>query len=278
MIFPAGKRKNIDSFFNPLTDDPRSPSYEPELKKNVRKAEREARQANTQGVDNPNSVHYQPEMKKGNQERHEWAQVTTAEKISKDQQLNTCRKGCSIQTARGEGYSDIGGPVRHMHSQTNNSIWDPNVLSRIKSGETEVSRGEQIKAAIKDKEDQHEAMKKKNFHVNLDDFADAYKRGDFAKADSVNPHHASGASNHSNKISKREFSIFDFVDKQLQAKAEKADFNQLPEKTEGEMIAQSARDRREKKKKERSWESISANRSTKTALGAFFDKIRQVAK
>ena len=227
MIFPAGNRKNLETRFNPLTDNPRSPSYEPELKKNVKKANRD------------------------------WAQPTQASKLDASQK-NMLGRGSTIGSARAGGLSDVGGPVRQMHTATNNSIWDPKIQETIRKTET---TGESLhrKNAEADAAVKQIRQSDRNFHINKDEIIKGVREHGMPSAHSVsaNSAHATDSSNYGTKVPSHQISIFD-----QQA------FERLPAKTAGEAIHDAAKARQTKK--DRSWAQPTVAASTKQQLSALF--------
>ena len=265
MIFPSGNRKNLDTAFNPLRDDPRSPYYEPELKKNVKKAQQE--RAND--IEDPRSLDYQPEFRGKGKTRvaHEWAVAAQAAKMSGNKQ-SALNKGCSVASAQAGGLSDIGGTVRQMKSATSNSIWDNDVIERIKKGEGEVTKGEQIKADNQKLAEERQALRKQNFNIDLNDLKAALGRGDLQSGHRISTAHTpveSENSNYSKKIGGNQQSLFG-----------NRDYEAIPEKTVGETIKESAKARREKK--DRSWEKHSKAASTRQKLSSFFSNLEQTGE
>ena len=269
MIFPAGKRKNLDTQFNPLTDDPRSPYYQPELKKHVKQAQRE----NHNNVTDPRSIDYQPEMKRGQRVKHEWAQPVAATKMSGVKQ-GALNRSNSISSAAAGGLSDIGGPLRHMKSMTNNSIFDTQVFDRLAKSQTD---GEALSANLAKEAEARKQLKQsdRNFHIDTDVFLEALKSGILGKGNTVQNTgaHASDASNYSTKLSSHNMSIFDYVNPDLSPKATQNDFANLPVQTAGETIKQAASERRNKK--DGSWQTLTPAASSRQKLDNFFSTLKK---
>lgn len=233
MIFPSGKPRNNENLGLGETDsshDPRSPNYVPEFKKKAKK-ERD----------------------------RSWEQPAKQTTLDETKH-NIIRSAHSIQSARAGNLSDIGGPVRQMKSATANSIWDNNVLDRIKSGEVKLDQGERIAADNKARAEQREESRRAQFTIDKEAVKAAMKGSNTVTNTSA---HASDNSNYSTKVSKNQFSIFDKADK----------FENMSDPTSGEAIKQAAKQRREKS--DRSWETQKPNMTAKEKLSSFFDSLRK---
>lgn len=241
MIFPSGNSRNGQS--NPLIggdaakNDPRSPQYEPELKKNVRRAS----QANRQ------SFQEIAAQMKANREADPAAHAAV-------------RSAHSIGKANLGAVSDIGGGVKYLGSSTQNSIWNPTRISQIKA--EELTQGDRIKADNAKLAEQRQQARRQQFVIDPEALKAAMQSSSSVNSVPAHERGSEQAMSYKNRIAPHQMSIFD--------KPDKLDNMQSP--TNEVVIRQTAQARRNKS--DRSWEQVSGTTNTKHKLSALFQNLK----
>jgi hypothetical protein len=150
---------------------------------------------------------------------------------------------------------DIGGPKKYMGSQTNNSIWDNEIIEKLSkvpdNKEKTKTEVEDIKKMKKERKDQRineivEGLK--NTDTRKD--ANIVKMNDFEKPSLF-------------KRPKNAISIFDTLEG-------KNDFDRVPEKTDGEKMVERIK---ESKKKDKIWKDKQGIVSTSNIFNSMFDNM-----
>ena len=164
------------------------------------------------------------------------------------------RNGGSFLYA-GDGFAPDGGsPTKYMGANTNNSIWDSEVLTRLgekKTGDEIIKASREQKEEIKAKKRSRDKLENVEAAINVDTRKDSTilrHSGDYN--DDTNVHIPSNA-----------LSIFD----------NDRDFNRIPEKTAGEKMAEENRRPKEKDK-------TSVHRKPYTTSGIFDEMLKKLGK
>lgn len=155
----------------------------------------------------------------------------------------------SILSAGGSSIKDTGGPKKYVGSETQNSIWGSSVVENLIAT---ADGGERIKQEKKDLANIRENFQRER----LDSMVDSLNSTDTRKASSVSSigEFAGGTF----KSPSNSMSIFD-----------SADFERVPEKTNGEKMAESARTA---KAKDESWKTINKTQSPKSVFDKLFER------
>jgi hypothetical protein len=241
MIFPAGKPRNAAS--NPLGEtegqhDPRSPFYQPELKKDVRLASKANKAAFA-----------------------EIASKLAAVQKDDPQAYAAVRSAHSIGKANCGALTDIGGPVRQMKTHVSNSIWNPERLAQIK--DEELTRGEQIKSDNEKLAAQKQQLRREVFTIDPEAIKAAMRSSSSAINTSA---HATETSNYKAHVAAHQPRLFDVTNR----------LETMPELTPGEQIRVAAAERRQKK--DTSWQTVQGTTNTKQKLSAFFESLQKIKK
>jgi len=154
-----------------------------------------------------------------------------------------------ILSAGSGDITDIGGPTKQMGFNTNNSIWDTDVLSRLIDQETNKEKTQKQKERI-------EIFRNSLKDGRIDEMVESIQSTDTSKSSSVT---AMGEYNETRKYkaSNRNIGMFD-----------NEEFSDLPELTEGEKVSERAR---EQKEKDESWKDIKAATKLTNTLDNFFN-------
>lgn len=160
-------------------------------------------------------------------------------KTNNNDLINSTR-GSGILSAGVGTVSDMGGPNKYQGSQTNNSIWDSNILDEL----VDVKGNDE---KIKEEKQAVEKLRKGMRKEALDQLAKSISETDTRKDATVVK--SSEYNGSSYQTPKTNMSIFD------------ADFSNLPEETEGEKISKRAN---APKEKDESWKS-NGLKNTKTS-------------
>lgn len=180
-------------------------------------------------------------------------------KIAKQSKLERARhldnkdqitRGGKVMSAASGKISNLGGPKKYIGSQTKNSIWDSNVIDRLK----ETPDSKEISTSEKsDKEHLRKSMKKER----LDEMVDNLQKTDLRKDATLTNIGTFQGSNYNSP--KNSISIFD-----------SGDFERVPEKTDGEKMVE---ENRKPKEEDNSWKILSRAKTTKQALNSLFNQV-----
>jgi len=156
-----------------------------------------------------------------------------------------------IATARTGVITDKGGPKKYVGSETSNSIWDTDKTARLAKETDSKTRVQEEKAEIATNRRTAEQQR-------LNDLAEALKKTDQRKANSVTPMSSQQGSNY--KVPVGGLSIFDTKD-----------FDRVAEKTGGEKVSEEVAKRQAQK--DDSWKHDGRPVSTKDITNRLFDSL-----
>jgi len=155
------------------------------------------------------------------------------------------RAGSILSAGKGS-VSDFGGPSKYVGSQTSNSIWDSNVIENLASVK---DSGEKIKEENIQTKEKRKAIKEER----LEDMTKSLQETDMRKSNGVSNSGEFKGSKYN--MPQNNISIFD-----------NAEFERVPEKTEGEKIAE------KETTKDDSWKNLKGTTKTNDYLNKLFDK------
>jgi hypothetical protein len=158
----------------------------------------------------------------------------------------------SILSAGNGSITDTGGPKRFMGSESHNSIWDNDKLKDLKASEDNKEKTLKTTQRIKD-------IRNEMKQERMNELVEGLQSSDQRKASSVAKIESDDANDRNYKNPTRGISIFD-----------SAEFERVPEKTDGEKSAQNARAARTK---DESWKTIKGTVSTKSIVDSLFSKL-----
>ena len=239
MIFPSGNSRNAQS--NPLVGeseasrDPRSPHYQPEMKKDVRNRASRANRESFADI----------------------AAELAGKKKAEPAAYAAVRSAHSIGKANLGAVSDIGGGVKYLGSSTQNSIWNPTRIADIKA--EELTQGERIKAENKRLEETRQQHRREQFTIDPEALKAAMQSGSSINGSRATPE---VAPSYKNRVAAHQMSIFDKADK----------FDNIASPTNEVAIRAGAKARREKS--DRSWEQPTAPVTAKSKLSALFQNLK----
>jgi len=157
----------------------------------------------------------------------------------------------SIFSARTGKIKDTGGPARQMNTDSSNSIWDSQKLAKLFNTIDSKTKTKQDKEVIS-------ANKRANEQQRMDEMADSIKSTEQRNASSVSPMSNYSGSKYNNPS--LGISIFD-----------NDDFERVPDKTNGEIMAEETRKKRADK--DESWKKNGRRCNSKTIVNNLFDKL-----
>jgi len=157
----------------------------------------------------------------------------------------------SIFSARTGVIKDNGGPIKHIKSESSNTLWDSNKTSRLLQEVDSKTKTIQEKASISDNRRYAEKQR-------MDAIVDVLKSTDQTKASAVSSVGTFSGSNYKNRS--KDMSIFD-----------SKDFERLPEKTGGEQVKESNGSRYNQK--DDSWRGESKSIKSSDIVSDFFNKL-----
>jgi shikimate kinase len=147
-------------------------------------------------------------------------------KIENEKVINSIRSANSILSAGGGTIKEDGGPRKYIGAETQNSIWDTDVLKKLSTQKTNKEK------TIEEKE-HNQRVRNGIRQEELDKMVDALQETDTRKVCSVKEIEGSFSNNYN--VPKNSLSIFD-------TKV----FDNMPEKTAGEEMAEKVRKEKEK--------------------------------
>ncbi len=178
---------------------------------------------------------------------------------------NLLQSGKSVRSSRTGIISDNGGPSRQIKSETSNSIFDTEKLTRAVEELDSRTQTERLREAeVQARQDLRKSA--------LNKLTEQLSSVDQRKASSISPAGDQTVPEGSARFSKlsRNISIFDCLGK------EPEDFARLPEKTMGEKIAQNRRE--ESEKVDESWRSGGKVRTSKQVVNDLFDALMRTSE
>ena len=153
-------------------------------------------------------------------------------------------------SARTGDVTNIGGPKKHLGSQTGNSIWEPDRVEKLNGTKDNREKTIEDKAEI-------ESLRKSMKAGRLDEMVEAIKATDTRTDSSILSKPSFAGSNF--KKPQSGISIFD-----------NGDFERIPEKTEGEKMAEEVRKAPEP---DDSWKGIHKPKTANRAIDRIFDSL-----
>lgn len=156
-------------------------------------------------------------------------------------------RGSKVMSATSGKITNMGGPKKFMGSQTNNTLWNPDLVEKL--GEIPDSKERMIEEKAEN-ERYRKGMKKEQ----LDKMVDVLQNTDQRKTSTVVGMSTFQGSNYNTP--QNNMSIFD-----------KEDFERVPEKTHGEKIAEESR---KPKEKDDSWQHPT-RKTLKNSIDKFFE-------
>ena len=157
----------------------------------------------------------------------------------------------SVFSARTGKIKDIGGPSKQIKTESSNSIWDSQKLAKLFNTVDSKTKTKQDKEAIS-------ANKRADEQQRMTEMADSIKDTEQRNSSSVSPMSSYSGSKYNNPS--LGISIFD-----------NDDFERVPDKTNGEVMAEETRKKRADK--DESWKKNSRRCNSKTIVNNLFDKL-----
>jgi len=186
-------------------------------------------------------------VKKEIQEDKSSKVATKLQPCKKLDDKNMVFRGKKVMSAKSGVISDMGGPNKHLGSETSNSIWNTNTLKELKESQDNKQKTHLAKEALKNKRDETKE-KQLNQMVNALDSTDTRKDSTVLNKASFK------GSNY--QISQNNISIFDTEE-----------FERVPKKTHGEKVAEEARTIKEK---DGLWEKVAKPKTINDAINNLF--------
>lgn len=175
-----------------------------------------------------------------------------AKKLNNADVINI-RGTSGILSAGGGSIKNDKGSGKYLGSETNNSIWNSDLLENIKGQETNQDRIVAEREAI-------EKTRKGMRQEELDRLSEHLNETDTRKDSSI--YSTSGAEGHSYRSSENNLSIFD-TNK----------FDDMPDQTEGEKVAEKAR---QPKEKDDSWRHNYGTKKINSCLDNLFEHLQDI--
>jgi len=179
-----------------------------------------------------------------------------SKKLNNSEVINSVRSANSVLNAGGGSIRDEGGPRKYIGSETQNSIWDTDVVEKL-SGT--LSNKEKTDA----EKENRQAMRKSVRQESLDNMTEALSQTDTRKASDVSSLSERESVNY-RKSSSNNLSIFD-----------SNVFDDMPEKTAGEIMAENAR---VEKEADTSWRNNRATFKSKDVVNRLFNDLMKDSK
>lgn len=173
-----------------------------------------------------------------------------AKKLNNADVINI-RGTSGILSAGGGSIKNEGGSGKYIGSETNNSIWNSDLIENMKGQDTNQDR---IIAERESIEKTRKGMRQEE----LDRLSEALTETDTRKDSSI--YSVSGDEGHSYRSSKNNLSIFDTNR-----------FDDMPEKTEGEKVAEKAR---QPKEKDDSWRHNYGTKKMSSCIDSLFEHLQ----
>ena len=174
-----------------------------------------------------------------------------AKKLNNSEVINSAQSANSILNAGGGSIRDEGGPSKYIGSETQNSIWDTGVVEKL--------AGTQSNKEKTDAEKEDRQAKRQNIRQEaLDNMTEALSQTDTRKASDVSSLSERGSVNY-RKPNSNNLSIFD-----------SNVFDNMPEKTAGEQMAEKAR---AEKEVDTSWRDRRGTLKSRDVVNDLFDSL-----
>ena len=201
-----------------------------------------------------NSVNKKANAESEDQKIEKLIQEQKSKKIDNSDVINTRGdKGIlSAGRAASGGVTDIGGSTKYMGAETKNSIWDSEKIDKLIGSK---DNGEKIREEREGLERVRNGLKQES----LDNLAEALSETETRKDATVTS--VGEFSGSSFKAPKNNLSIFDTNV-----------FEDMPEKTEGEIVAENAR---KEKEKDDSWKDHRGTRKMSGLVDSLFENLNQ---
>jgi len=179
-----------------------------------------------------------------------------SKKLNNSEVINSVRSANSVLNAGGGSIRDEGGPRKYIGSETQNSIWDTDVVEKL-SGT--LSNKEKTDA----EKENRQAMRKSVRQESLDNMTEALSQTDTRKDSDVSSLSERESVNY-RKSSSNNLSIFD-----------SNVFDDMPEKTAGEIMAENAR---VEKEADTSWRNNRGTFKSKDVVNRLFNDLMKDSK
>jgi len=145
-----------------------------------------------------------------------------AKKLNNSEVINSTRSANSVLNAGGGSIRDEGGPSKYIGAETQNSIWDTNVVEKLAGTQSNKEKTDAEK-------ENRQAQRKSIRQESLDNMTEALSQTDTRKASDISSLSERESVNYRKPVSNN-LSIFD-----------SEVFDNMPEKTAGEIMADNAR-------------------------------------
>ena len=173
-----------------------------------------------------------------------------SKKLNNSEVIDSVRSANSVLSAGGGSIKDNGGPSKYIGSSTQNSIWDTDIVEKL--SETKSNKEKTLEAK------EHIQNVRKNVRKeSLDNLTKALEHTDTRKSSDVQS--LSELTPTQRKASPNNLSIFDTEV-----------FDNMPEKTAGEKIAEAAR---AEKDVDDSWRGTKGTLKSTDIVNNLFDKL-----
>jgi len=179
-----------------------------------------------------------------------------SKKLDNSEVINSVRSANSVLNAGGGSIRDEGGPRKYIGSETQNSIWDTDVVEKL-SGT--LSNKEKTDA----EKENRQAMRKSVRQESLDNMTEALSQTDTRKASDVSSLSERESVNYRKPVSNN-LSIFD-----------SNVFDNMPEKTAGEIMADNVR---AEKEADTSWRNNKGTFKSKDVVNRLFNDLMKDSK
>jgi len=169
------------------------------------------------------------------------------------------RFGNAILSAGQGKITDIGGPSKQLGSETNNSIWDTNVLNKLKESKDNKEKTIESKEKIN-------RLRNSFKQDRMDQMVESLHEVDNRKDATVKSIQERESCLGDCKLPKNNISIFD----------KEKDFSRVPEKTDGELVTEKIH--AAAGEKDDSWKDVRGQTKRNNTLDNLFNNITNVEK
>lgn len=174
-----------------------------------------------------------------------------AKKLNNSEVINSIRSANSVLSAGGGSIKDEGGPRKYIGSETQNSIWDTDIIEKLAGTKSNKEKTDEEKENTQN-------MRKSIRQESLDNMTEALSQTDTRKVADVSNMSELNSINYRKPLSNN-LSIFDTEI-----------FDNMPEKTAGEKMAGEVRT---KKEADTSWREKRGTFKSQDVVNSLFDNL-----
>jgi len=174
-----------------------------------------------------------------------------AKKLNNSEVINSIRSANSVLSAGGGSIKDEGGPKKYIGSETQNSIWNTDMIEKLSGTKSNKEKTEEDQKNIQD-------VRKNIRQESLDNMTEALSQSDTRKTSDVSSLSELNSINYRKPLSNN-LSIFDTEI-----------FDNMPEKTAGEEMAEKARIEKEA---DTTWRETKGTFKNQDVVNNLFDNL-----